>query len=620
MTPAQRLTEIITPAVIETVTVNRRNRIPEDWNGRIKHYHRVPKGFHDNLRYRRQLIERGTADPRAAEVIRQCCAEDLLFFVNSFVWTLSPKDCPSNPNVPMITWPYQDMVLLEIEDAIYDRHALHMCKSRDMGATWMILVVFMWRALFQRGQNFGCASKKQDAVDQLGNEDCLFAKVDYAARYLPKWLFPPIERKLLTIRIPENNSAMNGDSTTGDSFRGGRRGAIFCDEMQTVENDMGFMASISAVTDTKIYNGTPAGMSNEFYRLIARTKHRIELPWWLHPLKTVGLYWNNGKRRSPWYDRKCEELHPMTVAQEIDMDFIGSVQRFFREEMLGPYINKYAIKPLWRGDLEFDAKTGAFKAMHENPHGLWSFWQLPNERMEWADDRAFIAACDIAFGTGATNSTGVIADAKDRCKIAEYANAHIDPHTFAKLMVNVCRWFKGYQRNMGDEYGGAFLIWENNGGGGTSFGQEVIRNGYMNVYRSRKESIIDRPTTNTAGWNSNATTRKLLLGDLYNAYAKEKYINPSQIALEEARQYVFVPSSQAIVHAESMNQPDPSGAGVNHGDRVIADGLVVIAFTELADAPTIELAPPKGSYLEERAAADRERAEDGLWSATSEFW
>lgn len=616
MTNAQQLTERITPDIISRVTAGRRTFIPESWNSRIKHYLRVPKDLGGNLAYRKRILETAAKDERVQEVLLQMCAEDFLFWVNSFCWTYANKDFPDAPNRPFVTYPFQDIALLEIDDAISGRHPLHICKSRDMGATWQIMMVFLWRILFKRGQTFACISRKQDLVDRLGDEDTLFAKFDYAMKYLPKWMYAPIDRKILSFRNEQTGSGAQGDSTTGDSFRGGRRNGLFADEMQTVENDLAFMAAISAVTDCKIYNGTPAGMANEFYRLIARTDHRLELHWTLHPLKMQGAYELGGKIRSPWFDKMAKELHPITLAQEVEMNFIGSAQRYFREDMLGPYIQQFAMPPLWVGDIEFKP-DGSIKDMVQNPSGKWRFWQLPDAQTKWPDDRIFVAACDIAFGTGASNSTCVVGDAKERIKIAEYADANIDPGSFAKLVVNVCRWFRGYTADMGPEYGGAYLIWENNGGGGSIFGQEVVRQNYRNVYFSRKEGQINRPVTVTAGWNSNSSTRKLLLGGLFKAYSEKTYINPSTLALDEARCYVFVPSAQAIVHTASMDDTDPSGAGSNHGDRVIADALLVLAMDEIGEIQAPQMRAPPGSYAADVEERNRRAAAEDYWSPES---
>ena len=50
--------------------------------------------------------------------IRRRCEKDILFWVNTFGWTFDPRKDPSV--LPMICYPYQEEVLLEM-DRIFGR-------------------------------------------------------------------------------------------------------------------------------------------------------------------------------------------------------------------------------------------------------------------------------------------------------------------------------------------------------------------------------------------------------------------------------------------------------------------------------------------------------------------
>ena len=86
--------------------------------------------------------------------------------------------------------------------------------------------------------------------------------------------------------------------------------------------------------------------------------------------------------------------------------------------------------------------------------------------------------------------------------------------------------------------------------------------------------VLARKQSDTPGWFSTKEGKLSLLGDYRKALASGEFINRSYQAIREAREYVFT-ATGSVEHARSINTVDPTGARENHGDRVIADALVL---------------------------------------------
>ena len=80
--------------------------------------------------------------------IRQCCAEDPIFWVKGFVWTYDPRRQPRS-KLPMIPYPFQEQAIKDIVEAVEIGHDILIEKSRDMGASWLCSLSFLWFWMFR---------------------------------------------------------------------------------------------------------------------------------------------------------------------------------------------------------------------------------------------------------------------------------------------------------------------------------------------------------------------------------------------------------------------------------------------------------------------------------------
>jgi len=287
-----------------------------------------PQDYEANYRYRAQLLS--NRDPEFRSAVKELCAKDILFWINSFCWTFDPR--PENQkklgyheaNMLFITWPFQDDFIRWLCERIDTGEDGLLEKSRDMGASWLVLTVFQWYWQFGGpGNDFKLGSRKEDFVDKIGDMDALFPKIRYQLKTQPRWLLPRgfelnKHTSFMNIRNPETGSTITGESNNPYFATGGRKKAVAFDEFAKWSGtDESAWQSASDVTDCKIALSSANGRNNHFYRLRSQQQGKIavhRMHWSAHPLKTQDWYEGEKKRRSK-----------QDLAAEVDIDYAASV-------------------------------------------------------------------------------------------------------------------------------------------------------------------------------------------------------------------------------------------------------------------------------------------------------
>lgn len=221
-----------------------------------------------NLQERAALIKSAAADPVLQAVLNEKCRRDILFWFNNFCWTYNPREKPYN--FPFNLYEFQEKTVLLIQDCINTGEPLLIKKSRDMGATWMILLVFQHFWLYESGSAFHMTSITQDDVDLLGDVSTLFGKLRYNLGYLPEWMKPPMGRHddgFMKLVNPINGNIITGQAPVLNFGRSRRYKAVLMDEMAQLRNGGTLYSSVSHSTKSIIMPYTPYGKSNEAFRL-----------------------------------------------------------------------------------------------------------------------------------------------------------------------------------------------------------------------------------------------------------------------------------------------------------------------------------------------------------------
>ena len=573
-------------------------------------YQTVPKDPAANLAFREEQIRWGSQGPYYANKIKQACARDKLYWINTFLWIYEARPEAGDTAgrmLPFITYKFQDDVF-RAYDKFVGHKDIHEEKSRDMGATWMVLTDFLWRWQFHGGA-YLLVSRNQDLVDKKDNPDALFPKIRMMLRWQPKWLTPTLGKShdtLLHLFNPETNSVIDGASTTSNTGVGGRRTAMFMDEFALVDEAAAMYSATRDITNSRIFVSTPLG-ENQFYRIRqVPSVENLSLHWSLHPDKAKGLYrvtkgklevidgkykfgdgykfvtngpfFFDGRLRSPWYDDQClRASHPREIRTQLDIDYVGSAEQFFGQDVIDRQLAGVR-DPLVTGELSWDDDMEKF-TFSSTPSGRWKLW-IPvdtNHKPLGINDGILIGA-DVSQGTGATPSTMHGRDAKTGTQMMSFIDPNIDPLEFGTLMVATCKWL-----------GRARLAWEANGPG-QSAGKSVTRLGYTKIYMNINIDKMGHQTpSQTPGWWSSPKSKHLLLNEYQAAMRCARVTERDSQLVKEMQQYVW--TTTGIFHSGAMSDDDLSGAGVNHGDRVIGAALSKMLF-----GTKLSITKQEGSY------------------------
>lgn len=590
------------------------------------HYHLVPKDLAANLVFRKKVLERASKDADFARAVWQMCADDILFYVNVFCWTYDPRE--KNSVIPFITYEFQDEAMLNIADCIEVGEDFVVSKSRAMGASWMGLTVFEWFWHFRSMQSFLLISRTEKYVDETENPKSLFWKIDFLHRYQPKWLLPTNRhlmsgdpsRKLCHLLNADNGSVIDGEATTGDAGRGDRRTAMFIDEHAAFDLNDGFrvLRASRDTTNCRGFNSTPQGANNAFYEIVHNSSARhIKLHWRDHPVYNLGMYtfgdeenrnvellddWKGSVRvqskgdkvrllnypeeypfvttgrwkiRSPWFDNQCARcVTEMEIAQELEIDFLGSDFQFFDPETIELLRIRDAQSPLMRGKLTFDPESLVPGRFFDHPEGEILLWLSLAGGDKPSFERKFVIGVDVSAGTGASNSVASVVEIHTGEKVAVFRTPHMRPNTFAKNVIALARWFNQ-----------AFLIWDASGPTGKTFTQRVMAENYGFVYYRRYEKKIGRKLTDEPGYYLNPEAKTHLLENYRDSLGSGDFVNRSDQGLKECLQFVVQPGG-LVVHSEAAASQDPSGAKKAHGDEVVADALACHGIAERDSMPS----------------------------------
>jgi hypothetical protein len=587
----------------------------------------------ENLRWRRHVRDWALRDRGLQQHLRECCAADILFYVNTFAFTYNPRHV--RKEWPFCTFPFQDAAVAQILWCIENQKDLVILKSREMGASWICMTVMDWLWLFHPRQKFLAVSRVAALVDDPANPDSLFWKIDYMHSLLPTWLLDPdqVKRKKFSFVNLETGSTINGEATTGAAGVGGRATAMFVDEFSRIPEAAELYASTADTTGCRIFNFTYTDNANAAYKLGRRSDvEKLRMHWSDHPHKNLGLYQYNeqthrvdvldkgyafppdfhfirdGKLRSPWYDAECaRRANPRDVAMNLDIDPQGSMYQFFDRQMILGYATEFCLPPYLEGDLEFDPDTGTpgeFVPARGGPIKLW----LHLDHQGRPPSGQYAAGADCSAGVGSTNSCLSVCNARTKEKVLEFATPFLRPDQFAVKCVALCRWLQ-------NEYGeGARFAWEAQGPG-VPFGQKVVELGYRNVYLRTNEFSYSKRQQDTPGWMPTPQNKRTLLEEYRAALSTKAFINRSPEAVEECLNFVHMPNG-SIEHSGTQDREDPTGARANHGDRVIADALAykMAKDFETAPPPREPATPAVGSLAWRRLLAKEDERKRDDWA------
>lgn len=576
-------------------------------------YKSLPSNPVANVRVRLEILRLCEADLDFRRGIMLICAQDFVFFVAVFGWQFNPKKKGKEAIGPFIPWDFQVEAMLAepTDEDDEDNRGLLWCyehnqdvvveKSRDMGISWWFLFMQDWLCWFTKYVKSLNISKNAEAVDDK-DPDSLFWKIRFIHQWLPDWFKEGVKEQSMFFAYP-TESFITGTASTSSAGVSGRASTIFIDEFPRIKEDVAVRSGTASTSDSRFFNGTHQGTATEFYKLTQTPEIvKFVFHWSQHPEKNKGLYrWNQvlnrpdiidtdfefphdyqfdttGKPeggpypglRSPWYDKKVISIgSDVEAAQELDINPSGSVSQYFQPLIIRKLALEYCVPPVWVGECVKEGKT--YKLVESVPGedpGPLKLWVRP-DRNGKLPEATYKLGCDLSQGFGKTNSCVAIFNADVGERVGEYVTPHVYPENLAPIVVWLCKLLV-------DESGDtAELIWEKNGPG-TRFGLEIVASGYRRFFWEQgdeENGIFQNPKAKAPGWNPSPKNKLILMDHYRSALRNFDFINRSELAMQETLLFQLSPDAKNVYHAGSLNKKDPSGAGINHGDRVWPDAL-----------------------------------------------
>jgi hypothetical protein len=491
-----------------------------------------PKTYNENMLWRREMLLRCRQDSTYREKVKTLFHRDILFAFNGFFYTLDVRKRPFQ-HQPFCTYAFQDDAILELNETIKTATAMHTEdilweKSRDMGATWMILGTFLhfWLNPWE-SYDFLAGSRKEDYVDKIGDPRTHFSKLRYLIDRLPRWLLPKAFNRrrhdtYMKLQNPDTGSTITGESNNANFSTQGRYSAILFDEFAKWEStDVQAWTAAGDASPVRIANSTPFGAAGQYYDLSTdgRTK-KITLHWSLHPEKADGLscLWPKPDEAdqvvdsmnwvgltSPWYERELLRRTPLEVAQELDIDYIGAGNPFF-DGLAGKRIG--ALLRAKMEPIKYLKADLIEMKLHEitNPvdyEDYITIYHEPDKKLQ------YVLAADVAEGRNEKSDHSVA-----KVMIREYKtlaatfNAQLDEIQFAKIIYLMTKYY-----TMEDVEEPWWAV-EANGPGLATFDIVAEVLDLPNAFMMPKYDVTKQGISYRKGWWTDTNSRRMALAGI----------------------------------------------------------------------------------------------------------
>lgn len=250
------------------------------------------------------------------------CESDTKYWLKWWAWSVDPREDSPLALTPFVPFDKQNDAVDWFENLLFvlRKHGL-MEKSRDMGATWLFILVSVKHWLFRPLFTALWGSINEDKVDKIGAKDTIFEKARVQLRLLPEFMMPAGYKEekhatYLKIFNPANESMLSGEASTQNFGRSGRYSVAFLDE-HAFWPFLGKpqWASVSSSVKTCICFSSVNGKRTKQYELRTTPKFAVfTLKWTQHP-------WKDER----WYKALSQSMKPHEIAAEIDIDYSASV-------------------------------------------------------------------------------------------------------------------------------------------------------------------------------------------------------------------------------------------------------------------------------------------------------
>lgn len=260
-------------------------------------------------------------DPSILPILKLHYAEAPWDFISDWGVTVDPKNVERGipATIPFLLFPKQIEWVQEVVWCWKNQTPMLTEKTRQMGFSWLSIATACTLCIFYDGMALGFGSRKEEYLDVIGDGKSLFQKGREFMRLLPHEFQAGWDIKSCAPHkrfvFPETKATITGEA--GDNIgRGATTGIYFVDEAAFLERPQLVEASLSQATNCRIDISTPNGMGNPFAQKRFGGK-----------IKVFTFHWRDDPRKDDaWYAKQQAELDPVTLAQEVDINYAASVE------------------------------------------------------------------------------------------------------------------------------------------------------------------------------------------------------------------------------------------------------------------------------------------------------
>lgn len=490
-----------------------------------------PKDPHENLAWRLRLLRRAKEDGLFQEKLVRLFYEDILFAFNAFFFTLDVRKRPFH-NQPFCTYEFQDLAILDIQRCIREGRDLALEKSRDMGVSWMVLLVILFEWLSpEGGGDYLTGSRIENYVDRRGDMRTLFEKLRYAFYKLPGFLRPKrfnrrVHDTFAKLVNPETGASITGESNNPNFSTGGRYAAIFYDEFAKWERtDVAAWTAGGDASPCRIAASTPFGEGGQFYSITVDGKtKKLRLHWSLHPEKALGIscvwpppnestqsvlktVWEpEEKLVSPWYQKECERRSENEIKQELDIEYTGSGAPVFSGKAMAS-IQLYRKIPdtpvAWGSFEESYQEMRVVSSEPRDPEGFLIIYKEP------VFSEGYVISSDVVEGIEGGDYASVTVLNRTTKDVDAIYYSRVDEIVLAWIIRAISKYFCKELESIEAPWVGV----ETTGPGLATF-DKLVDLGITNLFMAPRYDVTSGQATYKKGWRTDLHSRNELIGGI----------------------------------------------------------------------------------------------------------
>jgi len=543
-------------------------------------WEKVLKDRRTNLEWRTETLRRARWDQRFRLQMKELFHRDILFAFNAFFYTYDPRKRPLH-NLPFITWDYQDGTIKALREAIRSGEDVVLEKSRDMGVSWMVILVFLHEWLDpEGGADFLLGSRIEDYVDKRGDMRTLMEKARYALYRLPVWLRPEGFKKgkhdnYMRLINPETGAIIGGESNNANFSTGGRYAGILFDEFAKWEStDTSAWTAAGDASPCRIAVSTPFGASGKYYELITDGKtKKIRLHWSLHPEKGRGVYckwpprnWVEESERaegwepevtlgSPWYEKECERRSSEEIAQELDINYLGSGNPIFKGKAGESLIYYLSVKDEPKEFYRVGLKEIGCTKLDERPQDLEGHLVVYEP---FRPEHRYVCSLDTVEGTEDGDYLVAIVFNRITKNVDAVYWSQLDEILAASVIASIARLYSPSE----DSAEAPWVGIETNGSGLATF-DLCLTMGMTNLFLMPRYDVVKGGVSYKKGWRTDQVSRRELIAGI-----KEYLIH----RFGKLNSHRLVGEMLTFVRSKTGKPQAKSGA---HDDMVMAFGIAL---------------------------------------------